>query len=184
MSTNTAETFVWNVPLTDKKMLTGRNVPDEVIVPAGTYYIGDPCYPIGDSPIYEKAWSDAGYSTPAVYRTEKGIVYIDGTAYGDGGYMGSDGHEYGVDAGVISIISAEIIQEWLDSQNDKTPLEETIYGGKLHIFLHPVRCIFGDGEFEFQDMDGHDILRINTCGDDEEEEEEEETEEDEDNPSE
>ena len=168
-------TFEWNVTLTDSKMITGAKVPREVLVPAGTYYIGDPCYPIGDSPIYEEAWSNAGYSTPAVYRSPIGIVYIGSTAYGDGGYKGSDGFEYSVDAGVISIISREIIQEWLDFQGNPTPLEETIYGGKLHTFLHPVRCVFAEGEFEFQDMKSYDILRINTRGDDEEEEEDEDS---------
>lgn len=171
--TTTNTSFNWNVPLTEDKMICGNCVPDEVLVPAGTYYIGDPCYAIGDSPIYEEAWANTGYSTPAVYRSEQGIVYIDATSYGDGGYSGSDGFEYSVDAGVISVISREIIQEWMDSQGDFTPLEDTIYGGKLHTFLHPVRCIFGDGEFEFQDMNGHDILRINTRGDDTDDEDEE-----------
>lgn len=154
-------------------MICGNRVPDSITVPAGTYYIGDPCYAIGDSPIYEEAWNNAGYTTPAIYLSEKGVVYIDATAHGDGGYKGSDGFTYSVDAGVISIISAEIIQELLDTQDDTTTLEDTIYGGKLHTFLHPVECIFGDGEFEFQDMKGHDILRINTRGDDTDDEEDE-----------
>lgn len=165
---NPQATFVWNTPLTDGKIIYGPSVPESVVVPAGTYYIGDPCYPIGDSPIYEEAWANVGYAVPAVYRSPTGIVYIDRTAYGDGGYEGSDGFEYGVDAGVISIISLEIIQEFLNIQNTDV-LDKLVRGGKLHTFLHPVKCIFGDGEFEFQDMSGHDILRINTNDDDEDE---------------
>jgi hypothetical protein len=158
-------------------MFYGQHVPEVITVPAGTYYIGDPCYPLGNSPIYEVVWNEAGYATPAFYRSPKGIVYIDSTAHGDGGYRGSDGFVYGVDAGVISIISAEVIQEWLKQKGETKPIESTIYGGKLHTFLHPVQCIFNDGEFEFQDMKGHDILRINTRGDDNDEEEEEDEEE-------
>jgi hypothetical protein len=51
--------FQWNISLTDSKMMTGPKVP-AIVVPAGIYYIGDPCYAIGDSPIYEKVWADTG----------------------------------------------------------------------------------------------------------------------------
>ncbi len=169
-------TFEWNIPLTNAKMITGKDVPEEIIVPAGTYYIGDPCYPLGDSPLYEDVWADAVYATPAVYRSAKGILFIDSTAYGDGAYKGSDGHEYGVDAGVLSIISKELIQEWLTSQGSSAQVEDTIASGKLHTFLHPVRCIFGDGEFEIQDMKGNDLLRINTRDEDDEDQDQDDPE--------
>lgn len=144
-------------------MLVGRtNVPKRITVPAGTYYIGDPCYPIGDSDIYDKIWASTAYTTPAVYRSRHGIVYIDRTAYGDGGYKGTDGFEYGVDAGVISIISAEVIQHELDKEGIKKPLADTIYGGKLHTFDKPVTCIFGGGIFTFYDSHGSTLLKIDT----------------------
>ena len=80
-------------------------------LPPGTYYVGDPCYPLGESWIYKKAWDSAGYTAPAYFRSDRGVVVVAHTAWGDGGYhethyKGEKGmKEYLVDSGIISLIS-------------------------------------------------------------------------------
>ena len=75
-------------------------------LPAGKYYIGDPCYVID-----EDRWSD--FVDASFGSDQKGIavtefdghpMYAHGTAYGDGCYLGSDGVRYGVDAGMLSVV--------------------------------------------------------------------------------
>jgi hypothetical protein len=78
-------------------------------IPAGSYVVGDPCYSVADDewmPWLENAnyrnvdLLDA--STPSGHR----VVAV-GTAYGDGSYPGSDGFDYGVDAGLIGVVPLE-----------------------------------------------------------------------------
>lgn len=87
-------------------------VTDDLVsvkVPAGEYYLGDPCYffthedwdrvlPTCDT--FEKPIGKAPNGDP---------VLGFGTAYGDGSYRGSDGFEYGVDAGLIGLIPVRAI---------------------------------------------------------------------------
>ena len=87
---------------------------------AGEYWITDPCYVIGD-----KEWlpllEETGYfglpehtSTnfdDGVFEYKGKKCFAHGTAYGDGGYNGSDGFVYWVDAGLISIIPTDVADE-------------------------------------------------------------------------
>lgn len=76
-----------------------------VVMPAGTYYLGDPCYSVPNSRWME--WLEA-----AKYETEDVLVAdLDGhkilglsTLYGDGQYPGSNGFDYPVDAGLIGLV--------------------------------------------------------------------------------
>lgn len=84
-------------------------------LPAGAYFIGDPCYAIPNDRWME--WLEA-----AKYDQPKGRWMLDAklgsyravgmsTAYGDGVYLGSDNHEYGVDAGMIGAVPLTISTE-------------------------------------------------------------------------
>lgn len=85
--------------------------------PAGTYYIGDPCYAIPNDRWME--WLEAAdYTNQETYlvadldgHTAIGV----GTAYGDGVYGGSDGNTYGVDAGLIGAVPREVAEEGCSS---------------------------------------------------------------------
>ena len=68
----------------------------------GRYYFGDICYVMKDS-IYHGVWGKAGWKD-GVHDTPEGTFAVAGTAWGDGLYKGSDGREYGVDAGVLGIV--------------------------------------------------------------------------------
>ena len=79
------------------------------IVPAGTYYLGDPCYAIIDE--------DWGPLLDACNYFQDGNGEIHGfhivglsTAYGDGTYLGTDNVEYFVDAGMIGLVPIEYLE--------------------------------------------------------------------------
>ena len=79
-----------------------------VRVQPGTYYVGDPCYVVPGEKWDEfcrQLWGDAA------------VITIDGleclaypTQYGDGVYLGSDGFEYGVDAGLIGLVPLALVK--------------------------------------------------------------------------
>lgn len=77
-------------------------------LPAGKYYIGDPCY------IFSESWDDL-----------LGVVSFDGdieeyktyqlwghsTAFGDGMYDDQNDNEYCVDSGVLAAVPYELIED-------------------------------------------------------------------------
>ena len=92
-------------------MTTAKLNVTSATLPAGDYWVGDPCYAIE----YQADWMDwleaAKYETENVLLADhqgKAAVGI-GTAYGDGVYRGSDGNDYPVDAGLIGAVPAEVV---------------------------------------------------------------------------
>lgn len=122
---------------------------DEVLsvhMPAGTYYVGDPCYVVPDHRWMEwLALADPDVFGENPTRTDGGTARIMnaeldghpvlgiGTKYGDGVYVGSDGERYGVDAGLIGVVSVEIA--------DATGLSL----GSVVKFDRPFTCSYEDG---------------------------------------
>lgn len=123
--------------------------------PAGTYYIGDICYALPNS-VYDKIFGDMGGYSSGLYSKGNDFFIVDGTAYGDGCYRGSDGKNFPVDAGIIGMASTRICDM-------RSP---SIGCGHIYTFDKPVTCRFGGGVFTFIE-NGSIRLRINTAGDDE-----------------
>jgi len=117
-------------------------------LPAGSYYIGDICYALDDE-MYDNVFGGTGYSS-GLYTSALGQFLVSNTYAGDGTYTGSDDVEYGVDAGVIGIVSQHLI-------------EGEPHGGKLYDFLTGVDVTMEDGVFTFESDDFH--LEINTRDD-------------------
>lgn len=120
---------------------------NNVAVSAGHYFLGDPCYPFPNTGPDEPRWIEllrsCGYfdSNPSASDEARygpwtgtpgpvGTVTVNGVGYpvvafstyrGDGGFKGSDGFEYGVDAGMIGLVPVALIEalgrdytdEWL-----------------------------------------------------------------------
>lgn len=128
-----------------------------VTMPAGKYWVGDPCYAVPDHRWIE--WLEAAdYTEQNVLVAEldgRTILGI-GTAYGDGTYPGSDGNEYPVDAGLIGLVPVEIA-DYSDSKHPAGAIMQQVE------FDHDFDCrSFDDGTIVL----GH--IEIETGTDDEE----------------
>ncbi len=118
-------------------------------LPPGKYWIGDICYCLDDK-VYDTIFGGFGYDGGFYTHKDGGFFMVDGTAWGDGAYAGSDGFTYGVDAGIIGIVSHQLVDENNDS----------LCGGKFHTFTEPVKCTFKGGRFEF--ISGFNFFQIET----------------------
>lgn len=107
---------------------------DKYTLPAGTYWVGDPCYAIPD-----ELWMEWLHRADYMNNSDALLAEIGGhlacgisTAYGDGLYPGSDGVEYPVDAGLLGA----------------TPVAVAVdepFGSKLVTFDAPFTCYSDDG---------------------------------------
>jgi hypothetical protein len=81
-------------------------------LPAGDYYIGDPCYAIPDAKwnaFLEIMWKAKGHGrTPALFEFEGHKCFVSSTNTGDGDYHDQHGNEYGVDSGLLGAIPAAL----------------------------------------------------------------------------
>lgn len=132
--------------MTDR--MTVVNKGWEVRIPAGTYFLGDPCYAVPD-----ERWHDllesCGYfdKSPVGVFVFKGTTYevlAFSTAYGDGEYVDQRGHRYAVDAGMIGLTPVLEFPGWRYADNE---LEEM---GQIVEFDHDVTASTdGEGRLTF-----------------------------------
>jgi hypothetical protein len=84
----------------------------EVEVPAGKYILGDPCYAVPDSD-WDALLQSCNYFESPIGYIKDGLqefpVLAFGTRWGDGCYAGTDGNLYPVDAGLIGLVPAEVV---------------------------------------------------------------------------
>ena len=77
----------------------------------GCLYIGDLCYALKDD-VYYGVWGGKGNFKDGAYKADNGLEFaMVGTAYGDGCYLGSDGCDYPVDAGIIGICDSKLAKK-------------------------------------------------------------------------
>ena len=85
----------------------------EVLVPEGSYVIGDPCYAVPDKDWDGLLQSCNYFESPIGYvkdGVQKFSVLAFGTKWGDGSYRGTDGRVYDVDAGLIGLVPVELVK--------------------------------------------------------------------------
>lgn len=115
-------------------------------LPAGTYYIGDPCYVFNDdywSDICNKLFANEDWKNMNKIVINETFIYMASTFYGDGEYKDQFMNSYPVDAGLLGIVPISIIQE-----NNKISVDDIIskHLGVIKTF---------DSDFEvFRDEDG------------------------------
>lgn len=104
-------------------------------LPAGVYFIGDPCYVIPDEewgdlldatlyfnlyPSEEVMDSSGKYNNKedqnGVFLWKSHKMGVSSTAYGDGSYASSIGVDFGVDAGLLGAIPMELVDPKLDAK--------------------------------------------------------------------
>lgn len=76
-------------------------------LPAGLYWVGDPCYAYEDHKVWMRLLEAAGYlENPRILDAQiPGDQFIaSGTAFGDGCFLDEEGNEYGVDAGLLGAV--------------------------------------------------------------------------------
>ena len=106
----------------------------EVTIPAGRYYLGDPCYVIRDDdwiPLLE----NCDYFRNPVGKVGGYDILAFSTKHGDGTYSDKRGNKYDVDAGLIGLVPVA-------------------YGGREHEnrevkFESPTLCWNDDGVLHF-----------------------------------
>ena len=128
----------------------------EVKLPAGTYYFGDICYPLGHTPIYEVMWAKSGYENGHFSKGDQHIV-VHRTAWGDGEYrdLGNAGVDfaYPVDAGVLGLVSTSLIDM------DKFKKSYQPLPGRIMRFATPVHYEVTDaGVFHVQGFDARGFV--------------------------
>lgn len=131
----------------------------EAVIKSGKgFYLGDVCYVLGDR-IYHGEWGRMhGYKDGEWEDPKTGFSFaVAGTAYGDGSYYDGEGHEYGVDAGVIGIVPLELVEK-----EDGLELGRVFNGSEAEFEEE-------DGVF-FVRVDGGSFVIINTKEDEEDEE--------------
>ena len=95
-------------------------------LPAGRYYVGDPCY------VFDEKWDYILRNTnffdgyPRGELTEK--IWGHSTKYGDGCYHGDNGRNYAVDAGLIGVVHESLMEHSPDD------------GGEIVTFDKPFDC--------------------------------------------
>lgn len=81
-------------------------VESETVLPAGKYWVGDPCYAFEDDQVWSALLDDGGINLnpmPRIMECEAmGRSFVaSGTYFGDGLYYDQHGYGYGVDAGLV-----------------------------------------------------------------------------------
>ncbi len=88
----------------------------ENILPAGTYWVGDPCYVFTD-----EEWDTVLDVTDCFEREEATInghrFAATATVYGDGCYESNVGFMFGVDAGLIGAVPVELVTMEVDENS-------------------------------------------------------------------
>jgi len=137
-----------------------------MIMPAGTYYVGDLCYVIKNGEwdeVVDLNFPNSDSRVNGEFVLKSGVKIANfGTAYGDGRYQDQDGKEYHVDSGSIGCIL-------LSDINTKIKGVDTS-SGHIHLFEEDFNVHEYDGLIIF----GH--LAIDTSGtviNDEEDEDDE-----------
>ena len=90
----------------------------QTTIPAGCYYVGDPCYAVSHDEEGSQAWDAILTSSNIFDGCIKGTwggfeVYASQTAYGDGVYTDQNSeYEFGVDAGLIGVIPVALVDHF------------------------------------------------------------------------
>lgn len=80
---------------------------NKIVVPAGKYWLGDPCYVIRDSEEWTHVCHESYEDNDEPIQIKNGITILFGTSYGDGEYTDNFGRTFLVDSGTIGLVSYE-----------------------------------------------------------------------------
>lgn len=78
---------------------------EKVTIPAGIYWLGDPCYVITNSDEWTHVCHETFKDLEEPVTIKNGIAVLFGTSYGDGEYSDNLGRKILVDSGTIGLVS-------------------------------------------------------------------------------
>lgn len=121
-------------------------------LPAGKYFIGDPCYVFTDADWDALLEALDSFESDDIQHHNGFELWAFGTAFGDGVYTDQNGIEYPVDSGLLGIVPLEMITN-PEGQEHGTVIE----------FQKPVAVDHENGTFWFgqiciktNDVNGYD----------------------------
>jgi hypothetical protein len=129
-------------------------------IPAGTYFVGDPCYS------FDKKWdgileqTDFFEKPVALDESGKPFAVAFNTAYGDGTYLDRHGRSYLVDAGLLGLVRC--------GAEDRSPEYADV---KAVTFDGEVSCYVEENGHVIVFTDGRKTISIVTAKEDEDEDE-------------
>jgi hypothetical protein len=128
-------------------------VTDTVIVPAGRYWLADPCYSISNDEVWMELLTSSNFFMDSPVGTSKGYeVLAFGTAYGDGVYPDNRGREYAVDAGLIGLVPMELRESEYGVVDAPDTYMAGMFGQEL-VFTTDTKCwTDGEGGLYFGDI--------------------------------
>jgi hypothetical protein len=113
-----------------------------VTVPAGRYFLGDPCYAVPDEYWEPLLDSCDFFDGSPVGQANGSQVLAFGTAWGDGTYNDQHGNSYPVDAGLIGLTPIALAQQ-------RDDFEELEGLGRFVDFEGPTTCTKEAGVLTF-----------------------------------
>jgi hypothetical protein len=119
-----------------------------MILKAGKYFIGDPCYIFEDN--WEQVLRDTNYfKNSNKYKIFGQECYVGDTKHGDGCYTDNKGRQYGVDTGLIGVLPATLLKV-----DNYVSLQKVIESDMMHIvdFEKDFEVAIHDGVFFFRDI--------------------------------
>lgn len=90
----------------------------KVTVPAGEYFVGNPCYAASNDD-WDPLLKSCNYFNNPVGEVKGIKILAFSTKYGDGTYLGSNGVEYSVDAGLIGLTPKEYATNYFEEKLNK-----------------------------------------------------------------
>lgn len=111
---------------------------EKLTLPAGQYYIGDPCYVISDHNKWMAFLNSCDFfeaSVEASIGDDK--FWASPTAYGDGVYESNKGGRFPVDAGLIGIVPLSIVEKYYEGD-----IEKVKQFGEIVEFTEPFEVVF------------------------------------------
>lgn len=128
---------------------------EHITLPAGEYYIGDPCYIVSDD-VWDQ-WCTTHEMAYGCVITDGAKWVINSTHCGDGAFTGSDGRTYCVDAGTLGMVPASLF--------DPTKMKSAAKLGAFHTLDTEVTYRVSRGKkatiFSISDADCF-ILKVRT----------------------
>lgn len=107
------------------------------VLPAGKYFIGDPCYAFQVDGSWDVVLEKSDYFSRPSVEIDGKVLCAFSTVWGDGEYLDQNDNAYPVDAGLIGVVPEEIALKYCGS---KEP-----FGMHLFEFKKDFECYSLDG---------------------------------------